>query len=170
MEPKQQLKLELREPEAEGIYANIALITHSPSEFVIDFARLLPGLQKSRVHARVIMAPRNLKQFLTALKDNIKELSTEEAIEALEALAPVKYNYLTDEDDLYVGFIAEDVPELVASKDRKGMSAMDVVAVLTRVLQEQQKSVQEQAKTVEELKKANTALRKEIAKLERKIK
>ncbi len=70
--PQQQLKIELREPEAEGVYANIALITHSPSEFIIDFARLLPGLQKSRVQTRVIMAPRNLKHFLKALEENIK--------------------------------------------------------------------------------------------------
>ncbi len=72
MEPKQQLKIELREQEGEGIYANIALISHSPSEFILDFARMLPGLQKSRVQARIIMAPRNLKHFLAALKDNIK--------------------------------------------------------------------------------------------------
>ena len=70
--PQQQLKIELREPEAEGIYANIALITHSASEFIIDFARMLPGLQKSRVQARIIMAPRNLKQFHKALGENIK--------------------------------------------------------------------------------------------------
>jgi hypothetical protein len=71
------------------------------------------------------------------LKENIRSISTEEAVEALGSLDPVKYNYKTDQQDEYVGFIAEDVPELVASKDRKGMSSMDVVAVLTKVVQEQ---------------------------------
>ena len=84
----------------------------------------------------------------------------------MERLAPVKYNYLTDENDEYVGFIAEDVPELVASKDRKGMSAMDVLAVLTSVLQEQKKTVQEQSEAVEELKKANKELQQKIQDLE----
>lgn len=71
-QPTSQLKLELGEKEAEGIYANIALITHSPSEFVIDFARWLPGQPKTRVQTRVVMAPRNVKRFLKALGENIK--------------------------------------------------------------------------------------------------
>jgi hypothetical protein len=70
--PPTQLKIELGEHEAEGIYANIALITHSPSEFIVDFARLLPGAPKTRVQARIVMAPRNLKRFLAALQENLK--------------------------------------------------------------------------------------------------
>jgi hypothetical protein len=93
--------------------------------------------------------------------------TADEAVETLEALAPVKYNYLTDQDDEYVGFIAEDVPELVASKDRKGMSAMDVVAVLTKVLQEQQTTVNQQSKILEELKSENTKLMTRIIELEK---
>jgi hypothetical protein len=57
--------------EAEGIYANMALITHSPSEFIIDFARLMPGAAKSKVQARIIMTPQNLKSFHKALTENI---------------------------------------------------------------------------------------------------
>jgi hypothetical protein len=68
----QQLKIELGEHEAEGIYANIALITHSPSEFILDFARLLPGAPKTRVQARIVIAPRNLKRVLAALQENLK--------------------------------------------------------------------------------------------------
>lgn len=70
--PPRELKIELGEKEAEGVYANIALITHSPAEFVFDFARLLPGAPKTRVQARVIMAPRNVKRFLKALEENLE--------------------------------------------------------------------------------------------------
>jgi len=70
--PAQTLKVEIGEREAEGIYANVTLITHSPSEFVLDFARLLPGAPKTRVQSRVIMAPRNVKKLLRALSDNIR--------------------------------------------------------------------------------------------------
>ena len=76
-------------------------------------------------------------------KENIVELTTEEAKEALEDLEPVQYNYKQDESETYVGFIAEDVPELVASEDRVSLSAMDIVAVLTRVVQEQEKRITE---------------------------
>jgi len=75
MEKKQQrrINMELGEKEAEGIYANMAMITHSPSEFIIDFARLMPGSAKSKVQARIIMTPQNLKSFQKALQDNIKK-------------------------------------------------------------------------------------------------
>lgn len=111
------------------------------------------------------------------LKNNIQSLSVAEAVDTLESLDPVKYTYKTDQSDEYVGFIAEEVPELVASKDRKGMSSMDVVAVLTKVLQEQQKKVeehqqtaQEQAAIAKELKSRNEKLETRIAELENKIK
>jgi hypothetical protein len=70
---KKQINVELREQEAEGIYANFAAITHSPAEFVMDFIRVLPGTKKSRVHARIIMAPQNVKAFIKALEDNISK-------------------------------------------------------------------------------------------------
>ncbi len=85
------------------------------------------------------------------LKENINFLTQEKALEALEGLQPVTYNYKADKEDEHVGFIAEDAPELVASKDRKGMSPMDVVAVLTKVLQEQQKTIDELRQQVTEL-------------------
>ena len=71
------------------------------------------------------------------LKENIEDLSVAEAEEALRELVPVKYNYKADKEERHVGFIAEDVPELVASKDRKTMSPMNVVGVLTKMVQEQ---------------------------------
>jgi hypothetical protein len=70
---KQEINVELRDQEAEGIYANFAVITHSPAEFVVDFIRILPGTKKSRVHARIIMAPQNVKALLRALEENIKK-------------------------------------------------------------------------------------------------
>ena len=75
-------------------------------------------------------------------KEQIVELSSEEAIEAVSRLTPVRYNYKSDKDETFVGFIAEDVPDLVATKDRKGVSPMDIVAVLTKVVQEQQERIE----------------------------
>jgi hypothetical protein len=94
------------------------------------------------------------------LKENIESLTADEAIETLLGLNPVKYNYKVDKTEGYVGFIAEDVPELVAVKDRKGLVPMDVVAVLTKVVQQQQKSIREQQKTITELKKEIAELKK----------
>jgi len=71
-------------------------------------------------------------------KDNIEMLTVEDAIAALAQLEPVQFNYRNDTAETYVGFIAEDVPELVATADRKSLSAMDIVAVLTKVIQAQQ--------------------------------
>ncbi len=67
----QQINIELNEKEAEGIYSNLAIITHSPAEFIIDFTRIVPGLPKAKVHARIITTPQHAKMLLKALKDNI---------------------------------------------------------------------------------------------------
>ena len=68
---QQQINIELGEKEAEGIYSNLAIITHSPAEFVIDFTRVLPGVPKAKVHARIVMTPQHTKMLMNALKDNI---------------------------------------------------------------------------------------------------
>ncbi len=78
-----------------------------------------------------------------SFKENITQLSTERALEALENLEPTSFTYKTDPEELYLGFIAEDVPDLVATKDRKGLVAMDIVAVLTKVVQEQQEQIRD---------------------------
>lgn len=77
------------------------------------------------------------------LKENIAELALEEALTALRGLKPVQFNYKQDANDRYAGFIAEDVPDLVASIDRRGLSSMDIVAVLTTVVQAQQRRLDE---------------------------
>jgi len=76
-------------------------------------------------------------------KENISGLSAEDALATLAGLEPVQFNYKNDQSERYVGFIAEDVPELVAMSDRDGLSAMEIVAVLTRVVQEQQQQIAE---------------------------
>ncbi len=86
-------------------------------------------------------------------KKDIKDLTTDEAVDTLKGLNPVKFSYKASSDEQHVGFIAEDVPELVASKDKKGMSSMDVVAVLTKVVQEQQKTIAELSKKMSELER-----------------
>lgn len=77
-----------------------------------------------------------------ARKENIAMLSLDDALTALTNLEPVRFNYKNDQVESYVGFIAEDVPDLVATSDRDGLSSMDIVAVLTRVVQEQQKKIE----------------------------
>ncbi len=67
-----QIQVEVGEKEAEGIYSNVVFIAHSPSEVILDFARILPGLPKARVHARVIMTPQHAKSLLGALDQNLK--------------------------------------------------------------------------------------------------
>ena len=66
-----QLNIELTEEIAEGTYSNLALITHSQSEFVLDFIRIMPGVPKARVKSRVIMTPQNAKRLMKSLADNI---------------------------------------------------------------------------------------------------
>jgi hypothetical protein len=78
-----------------------------------------------------------------AIKQDIHRLDPNVAMDALRALDPVTFKYNANPADMQVGFIAEDVPDLVATPDRKGLSSMDVVAVLTKVLQEQQKTIDE---------------------------
>jgi hypothetical protein len=79
-------------------------------------------------------------------KDEIKPLSAAAAAQTLAALEPVTFRYKNEADQQRVGFIAEDVPELVAMKDRKGLSPMDIVAVLTKVVQEQKQQLADQAR------------------------
>ncbi len=94
------------------------------------------------------------------VKDEIEPLTVQEATDALEELRPVTFVYRADREERHAGFIAEDLPEPVATKDRKGVNPMDIVTVLTRVLQEQQKIVEQQQGMI-------SAHAEKIAKLER---
>ena len=66
-----QVQIELKEDVAQGTYANLAIITHSSSEFVLDFIRMLPGMPKAGVQSRVILVSEHAKRLLLALQENI---------------------------------------------------------------------------------------------------
>lgn len=68
---KGQINIELKEEVAQGVYSNLAIITHSSSEFVVDFVRMMPGIPKAEVKSRIILTPEHAKRFMSALKDNI---------------------------------------------------------------------------------------------------
>ncbi len=72
----QKLQIELPEDVAEGVYSNLVIISHSPSEFVLDFVRAVPGVQKAKVQARIIMTPLNAKALLRTLQDNITKFES----------------------------------------------------------------------------------------------
>ena len=103
-------------------------------------------------------------------KTDVKQLSAEKAMAALSQLKPVEFAYKADTEERHVGFIAEDAPDIVASKDRKGMSPMDVVAVLTKVVQEQQDLLRDQRKIAQEQEKTIGELSDKVAELERRLK
>ena len=86
-----------------------------------------------------------------AFKRDITELPADEALKVCEDLKPVTFEYKANPEKKHVGFIAEDVPDLVATQDRKGLAAMDIVGVLTKVVQQQQEALQNQQKTITNL-------------------
>ncbi len=88
-----------------------------------------------------------------SLKKDIRILETIDASTALAALEPVRFRYKTSPDEESLGFIAEDVPDLVATKSRKTISTMDVVAVLTKVVQDQQATIARLENSVNQLEK-----------------
>ena len=70
-QPNNQLNIEISEAVAEGEYANLAIITHSHAEFVIDFVNVMPGTPKSKVRSRIILTPQHAKRFMKALTENV---------------------------------------------------------------------------------------------------
>ncbi|MFC2089781.1 DUF3467 domain-containing protein [Bacteroidota bacterium] len=73
---KNQINIELKEEIAQGTYANLAIITHSSSEFVLDFVRVMPGIPKAEVKSRIILTPEHAKRLLFALKDNVSKFES----------------------------------------------------------------------------------------------
>lgn len=71
--PNNQLNIELSEEIAEGIYSNLAIITHSNSEFVVDFVKVMPGVPKAKVKSRIVLTPQHAKRLLAALTDNVQK-------------------------------------------------------------------------------------------------
>lgn len=80
MEKKQkkpnQINIELNEEVGAGVYANLAVITHSSSEFVLDFVRVMPGLPKAKVKSRIVLTPEHAKRLMHALQDNINKFES----------------------------------------------------------------------------------------------
>lgn len=68
-----QLNIELSEEISEGVYSNLAIITHSSSEFVLDFIRVMPGVPKAKVKSRIILTPEHAKRLLAAFQDNVEK-------------------------------------------------------------------------------------------------
>lgn len=71
-----QINIELNEKVAQGKYSNLAIITHSSSEFVVDFVRVMPGVPKAKVNSRIILTPEHAKRLMMALQDNIKKFES----------------------------------------------------------------------------------------------
>ncbi|MCS7151877.1 MAG: DUF3467 domain-containing protein [Endomicrobia bacterium] len=69
----QEIQIEIDDITAQGVYSNLAIISHSPDEFVLDFIFIQPQMPKAKVRARVITSPQHIKRFLTALQDNIRK-------------------------------------------------------------------------------------------------
>jgi len=75
-EDKSKLNIEIDEKTAEGIYSNLAIISHSNSEFVLDFIKIMPGMPKAKVKSRVLMTPQHAKRLQKALTENIKKFES----------------------------------------------------------------------------------------------
>ncbi len=72
-----QLNIELPEEVAEGVYSNLAIISHSHTEFVLDFVRIMPNVPKAKVKARVVLTPPHAKRLMRALMDNVKKFESQ---------------------------------------------------------------------------------------------
>ncbi len=75
-ENKNQINIELDEEVAQGIYSNLAVITHSSSEFIVDFVRIMPGVPKAKVKSRIVLTPEHAKRLMLALQDNIRKFES----------------------------------------------------------------------------------------------
>lgn len=71
-----QINIELSDEVAEGIYSNLAILTHSHSEFILDFVKMMPGVPKAKVKSRIILTPQHAKRLLKALKDNVAKFES----------------------------------------------------------------------------------------------
>jgi hypothetical protein len=74
---KDGLNIELSDTVAEGKYSNLAIINHSPSEFVVDFIQMMPGIPKAKVKSRVILTPQHAKRFMKALSENVRKFENQ---------------------------------------------------------------------------------------------
>tara|TARA_B100001113_G_scaffold345936_1_gene336169 strand:+ start:403 stop:717 length:315 start_codon:yes stop_codon:yes gene_type:complete len=91
---KEGLNIELTEEVAEGSYSNLAIINHSPSEFVVDFIQMMPGIKKAKVKSRVILTPQHAKRLMKALVDNLTKYENQHGeIKDVDPSAGVPINF-----------------------------------------------------------------------------
>ncbi|MBG65404.1 MAG: hypothetical protein CMP73_01950 [Flavobacteriales bacterium] len=91
---KEGLNIELNEDIAEGVYSNLAIINHSPSDFVVDFIQMMPGVKKAKVKSRVILTPQHAKRLMKALKDNISKFENQHGeIKDLDPSSGIPINF-----------------------------------------------------------------------------
>ncbi len=89
-----QLNIEISEDVAEGVYSNLAVISHSPTEFVVDFIRMMPNMPQAKVKSRIILTPQHAKRLLKALQDNVRryELQNGTISDAEMNMPPINFN------------------------------------------------------------------------------
>ena len=91
---KDGLNIELTEDIAEGTYSNLAIINHSPSEFVVDFIQMMPGIPKAKVKSRVILTPQHAKRLMNALSDNINKFENQHGeIKDIDPTGSISMNF-----------------------------------------------------------------------------
>lgn len=98
-----QLNIELNEEVAQGTYSNLAIITHSSSEFVVDFVRVMPGIPKAGVKSRIILTPEHAKRLLVALQDNVKKYEAQHG--------NIKMSQGPDHNMPPIGFGGSNIPQ-----------------------------------------------------------
>lgn len=90
---KKQIEIELTKEEATGAYSNLVMITHSPSEFILDFIAVMPGLPKAKVVKRLILTPDHAKRLAGALNDNINRYEKQHGTIKTDGRPEVPFNY-----------------------------------------------------------------------------
>src|ERR1700741_5011811 len=91
--PEQQLNIELSEEMSDGEYANLAIITHSFAEFVIDFVNVMPNVPKAKVKSRIVMTPPHAKRLMRALIDNVKRFETQYGVIKDQETTALPFNF-----------------------------------------------------------------------------
>ncbi|MEX1062577.1 MAG: DUF3467 domain-containing protein [Balneolaceae bacterium] len=90
---KKQVEINLPESEAQGTYSNLVMITHSASEFVLDFIAVMPGVSKARVVKRLVLTPDHAKRLATALNENVQKYEEEHGAITSKEKFDVPFNY-----------------------------------------------------------------------------
>ncbi len=88
-----KINIELDEKEAQGTYSNLAIISHSPAEFIIDFTRIVPGVPKAKVLSRIITTPQHAKMLLKALQDNIQRYESRFGEIRIEGTPEIQFGF-----------------------------------------------------------------------------